>query len=53
MQAKTMKLLIDFMGYCTTHPQQRFWQALRNWCEAYKVEADGEDTFYWEGKRKE
>jgi hypothetical protein len=28
---KSAKLLISFIEYCATHPDQRFWQALRNW----------------------
>lgn len=28
---KSSKLLGSFMAYCADHPDQRFWQALRNW----------------------
>jgi hypothetical protein len=50
------KLLQSFTEYCHEHPEERFWQALRNWSEmAYifagkETDADLEDTFYWENK---
>ena len=28
---KNKKLLDSFVKYCTEHPEERFWQALRNW----------------------
>ena len=28
---KNKKLLDSFVKYCTGHPEERFWQALRNW----------------------
>jgi len=28
---KNVKLLKSFTRYCTKHPEERFWQALRNW----------------------
>ena len=31
MDNKNEKTLADFTEYCLDHPQQRFWQALRNW----------------------
>jgi len=48
-------LLSDFVDYCRRHPGERFWQALRNWSEVYKIVAvlnDGqrEDTFYWKAR---
>lgn len=30
---KNKKLLEQFIEYCETNPEQRFWQALRNWSE--------------------
>jgi hypothetical protein len=24
--------LRSFVDYCIKHPEERFWQALRNWC---------------------
>lgn len=28
---KSKKQLDSFVEYCTAHPEERFWQALRNW----------------------
>ena len=28
---KSKKKLLDFINYCFNHPEDRFWQALRNW----------------------
>lgn len=56
------KLLADFTKYCKKYPEQRFWQALRNWCGADFImfnkldRTTGEeiclDTFYWKGKNR-
>lgn len=58
--------LASFIVYCMTHPQLRFWQALRNWSGYHFIVAtdtdivagarqiDREllrDTFHWEGRR--
>lgn len=43
-------LLESFAEYCGNHPEQRFWQALRNWSKRKFIYADGMDTFYWEGR---
>lgn len=51
--------LKSFSGYCKANPEQRFWQALRNWARENESKdinfigaGDGmdklEDTFYWE-----
>lgn len=55
------KVLLDFIEHCRTHPEERFWQALRNWSGyRYVIAADtdpffsmcdSKDTFYLEGKR--
>ena len=59
-------VLKSFVGYCEAHPNERFWQALRNWsgfpfifvarskgCTTEQYEnADLYDTFYWEGRDK-
>lgn len=29
--SKNEELLTEFKEYCEAHPEQRFWQALRNW----------------------
>ena len=55
--------LTNFIQYCQEHPEERFWQALRNWSgypfiyigyqpsyEQHKT-FSVMDTFYWEGKR--
>lgn len=62
---RNSKVLEDFTRYCIEHPEERFWQALRNWSGAAGIFfADGEycellsdrtgdgldDTFYWENK---
>jgi hypothetical protein len=47
---KSRKLLLSFFAYCVAHPQERFWQALRNWSGVHSVlVTDGNhvvDTFY-------
>ncbi len=57
VNSKNRKVLYDFVSYCIQHPEERFWQALRNWSGAdfiYQASAeDGSkmvDTFYLEGK---
>ncbi len=51
--------LVSFTKYCIEHPEERFWQALRNWSEysfvigrkIHKLDTDvydEEDTFYIE-----
>lgn len=59
---KNIKVLESFVSYCEHHPEERFWQALRNWCgwsfifvsrsiepkDAYPEIL--EDTFYWESQ---
>lgn len=50
-------VLSDFVGYCLAHPEQRFWQALRNWAgvnfvyvASQPLASDIQDTYYREGK---
>jgi hypothetical protein len=31
---KNSKQLKSFIEFCKKHPEQRFWQALRNWAKA-------------------
>lgn len=31
MENKNQKLLKSFTEYCNKYPEERFWQALRNW----------------------
>jgi len=58
MKNKNEKVLKDFIKYCEAHPEQRFWQALRNWSGFIKIHVFtkdstlGWDTFYFEGKDK-
>lgn len=48
----------DFIQYLEAHPDQRFWQAVRNWSGyAFVIGSDHDvsehgtqDTFYLEGK---
>ena len=52
MKNKNIKLSIDFERYCKAHPEERFWQAIRNWSGAVDIIMDGHDTFYFEDKNK-
>lgn len=61
VKSKNRAVLTDFIGYCIAHPEERFWQALRNWSgfEFIKVSilrdpeiGNDRDTFYFEGKDK-
>jgi hypothetical protein len=58
---KNVEVLGSLMRYCRLHPEERFWQALRNWSGHAFIFAgdvrqwDGtftsdhlEDTFGWE-----
>lgn len=62
---KNGKVLADFVKYATSHPEQRFWQCLRNWARVYKILIEDNypesndigsnqvvDTFYFEGKNE-
>lgn len=54
---RNSELLESFVKYCQEHPEQRFWQCLRNWCGWSFVLVSSEsnhgdiddirDTFYW------
>lgn len=53
MDSKNQKLIESFSAYCKKYPEQRFWQALRNWAGVYAIyikelgHGDDEvDTFY-------
>jgi hypothetical protein len=54
--SKSKELLQDFSAYCEQHPEERFWQALRNWSGVsfvHVTERSGDmpkDTYYFEGK---
>jgi len=58
-EVNTDALVSDFIEYVSKNPEQRFWQAIRNWSEhafvyvSEELVADNEelkDTFYMEGK---
>lgn len=55
-KSKNHKLLKSLSRYCEAHPEERFWQAVRNWGNfSYLVAVDkknkmGADTFYWTKK---
>ena len=62
-KSKNRKVLESFIEYCIAHPEQRFWQALRNWSGFGNIKVldlsqnwlgkiDYKDTFYFEGKEK-
>lgn len=54
---KNREVLMDFAKYCAEHPNERFWQALRNWSGYPTIlvetilHANCRDTFYFEGRR--
>lgn len=33
MENKNKEILEAFVKYCEEHPEERFWQALRNWTD--------------------
>ena len=35
--SKNSRLIASFKIYCEEHPEERFWQALRNWCGAVAI----------------
>ena len=54
------KTLKSFIDYCVAHPQERFWQALRNWsgfsfiygCHVNQnLEKNFIDTYYIEDEK--
>ncbi len=51
---RSEETLESFIKHCKDNPQQRFWQALRNWSGYSYVYVDTDDgladTFYWEGR---
>jgi hypothetical protein len=62
MDTRNSRVLRDFTQYCLEHPEERFWQALRNW-SGYQAVLTGipdntkgfgyqidRDTFYFEGR---
>lgn len=54
---KNSKVLQDFVKYCEEHPEERFWQALRNWSGQSFIYVLGKygglhDTYYWNNKNE-
>ena len=51
---ESAKLLKDFVKYCKSHKEERFWQALRNWANVYAIyhsdRNELKDTFYFINK---
>ena len=43
----TVELATQFLRYCEEHPQQRFWQALRNWTGYQFIYVQLNDSFYF------
>lgn len=62
-QTRNSRLLNSFVKYCNSHPEQRFWQALRNWSgwgfvfvgnyDRATNDVHPIDTFYFEQNGKE
>jgi hypothetical protein len=55
---RNAETLASFVAYCQANPEQRFWQALRNWARVgnFIFASDGVemcDTFYWEGRDRD
>jgi len=56
---RSAEALESFIKYCREHPEERFWQALRNWSRCdfilgsyehpYENRFEPVDTFYIEG----
>jgi hypothetical protein len=66
MAIRHEKDLASFVAYCKAHPEERFWQALRNWCGwhfvyvsdkvSYEININEHlvtDTFYKEKAQRE
>jgi hypothetical protein len=54
MKSRNKKQRDSFIEYCKEHPQERFWQALRNWSGygfvGYSIDGkEFRDLFYKEG----
>ena len=62
IETRNSAVLAEFVAYCEAHPDQRFWQALKNWSGYSDIEGviDGNpltpirriDTFFIEGRRE-
>lgn len=60
MNIRSQKTKEEFIKYLEEHPQERFWQAVRNFSEyAFIIASDippdspnQADTFYWEEREQ-
>lgn len=60
IKPKAQDLLVEFADYIENHPEERFWQALKNWSGAESIWSfstcsegcsdHGEDTYNWKNK---
>jgi len=48
IKSRNAKHLKNFTKYCKAYPEQRFFQALRNYIGCGFLMADDQDTFFWE-----
>lgn len=43
---KSLESLLSFTTYCQEHPEERFWQALRNWAGVrFIFKSDDENAY--------
>lgn len=58
--SKNVDMLDSFIDYCMTHPEERFWQAIRNWAKVgyilatsgvHPLEGHLVDTFYFDNNK--
>jgi len=57
-QVRSAEARKSFVAYLAEHPDERLWQALRNWsgypfiyASEYSFDVPGSvDTFHWEGR---
>lgn len=57
LKAYRQEVIKDFIDYTKKHPDERFWQALRNWSGFAFIGAGSsldnlEDTFYFENRTR-
>jgi hypothetical protein len=58
VKTRNSEVLTDFIAYCVLHPEERFWQALRNWSDANFIYIAKDkmgvlqDTFFFEGRTR-
>lgn len=57
LRARRRAVIDDFIAYCDTHPDVRFWQAVYNWADVRDIEVTTydnfgfpQDPFGWEDK---